>query len=90
MSESFVRSVRSSYYLKAAGNMGGGMIVVVKCRGEEVGNKQLGQTRRLTHNNCGALVNVHDDTHRCCLGEGKTCFTLDCPIECRAFQLKKF
>ena len=78
------------YYLRAAGNMGGGMIVVavVKCRGEETGNMQLRQTRRSTHNNCGALVNVtrHDDVHYCCLGEGKARFTLDCPIECCAFK----
>ena len=81
--------MHSAYYLRAAGKMGGGMIVVVKCRGEEVGNKQLGQTRRLTHNNCGALVNVHDVAHRGCLDEGKSRFTLDCPIECRAFNFKK-
>jgi hypothetical protein len=38
------RSVHSAYYLRAvraAGNMGGGMIVVVKCRGEEAGNMLL-------------------------------------------------
>ena len=29
------------YYFRAAGNMGGGMIVVVKCRGEEAGNTLL-------------------------------------------------
>jgi hypothetical protein len=27
--------VHSAYYLRAAGIMGGGMIVVVQCRGEE-------------------------------------------------------
>ena len=30
--------MHSACYLRAAGNMGGGMIVVVKCRGEEAGN----------------------------------------------------
>jgi hypothetical protein len=38
--QSLCRSVQleSAYYLRAAGNMGGGVIVVVKCRGEEAGN----------------------------------------------------
>ena len=44
--------------------MGGEMIVVhVKFRGEEEGNMLLRRTRRSTHNNRGALVNVHDDAH---------------------------
>ena len=54
------------------------MIVVVKCRGEEAGNMLLRRTRRSTHSNCGALVNVHDDAHRGCLGKGKSRFTLLC------------
>ena len=70
-------SVHPVYYLRATGRMGGGMIVVVTCRGEEAGNILLRRTRRSTHNNRGALVNVHDDAHRCCLGKGKTRFTLD-------------
>ena len=89
MSESFVWSVHSAYYLRAAGNMGGGMIVVVKCKGEEAGNMLLRRTRRSNHNNCGALVNVYDDAHCCCLGEGKARFTLDRTIECRVFKFKK-
>ena len=66
-------SVHSAHYLRATGMMGGEMIVVhVKFRGEEEGNMLLRRTRRSTHNNRGALVNnVHDDTHRCCLGTGK-------------------
>ena len=58
-------SVYSAYYLRAAGRMGGEMIVVVTCREEEAGNMLLRQLRRLTHNrgNHGALVNVHDDMH---------------------------
>jgi hypothetical protein len=44
--------------IRAKGNMGGGMIVVVKCRGEEAGNMQLRRTCRSTRNNCGALVNA--------------------------------
>ena len=61
------------------------MIVVVKCRGEEAGNMLLRQTRRSTHNNRRALVNVHDDAHpsRCCLSKGKVRFSLDRTIECR-------
>jgi hypothetical protein len=39
------------------------MIIVVKCRGQEVENMLLRRTRRSTHNNRGALVNVHDDAH---------------------------
>jgi hypothetical protein len=35
------RSVHSPYYLRATGNMGGEMIVVVKCRGEEAGSMLL-------------------------------------------------
>ena len=42
--------MHSAYYLRAAGNKGGGMIVVVKCRGEEAGNMLLRQTRRSIHN----------------------------------------
>ena len=57
-------SVHSAYYLRATGRMGGEMIVVVKCRGEEAGNMLLRRTRRSTHNNRQALVNVHDDAHR--------------------------
>ena len=62
--------------------MGGEMIVVVRCRGEDAGNMRMRRTRRSTHNNRRALVNVHDDTHQCCLGKGKTSLTLGCPIEC--------
>jgi hypothetical protein len=43
----------------------------------------LRRTRRSTHNICGALVNVHYDTHCCCLGKGKARHfqvTLDQPI----------
>ena len=43
--------MHSAYYSRAAGNMGGEMIVVVKCRGEEAGNMLLRQMRRSTHNN---------------------------------------
>ena len=49
----------------------------------------LRQTCRSTHNNRRAFVNVHDDTHQCCLGKGKTSFTLDCPIECHVFKFEK-
>ena len=36
--------------------------VKVKCGGEKAGNMLLKRTRRLIHNNHGALVNVpHDD-----------------------------
>ena len=35
--------MHAAYYLRAAGNMGGGMIVVVKCRGEEAGNMLLSE-----------------------------------------------
>ena len=82
-------SVHPAYYLMATRRMGGEMIVVVKCRGEESGNMLLRQTRRSTHNNCRALVNVHDDTHHCCLGKSKTRLTLDCPMECCVLKLKK-
>jgi hypothetical protein len=77
------------YYSRAAGSMGGEMIVVVKCSGEEAGNMLLRRTRMSTHDSCGALVNVHDDVHRCCLVKGNARFTLDCPIECHMFKLKK-
>jgi hypothetical protein len=63
-------SVHSAYYLKAAGMMGGEMIVVVKCRGEEAGNMLIISIKS-THNNHGTLVNMDDDAHRCCLGKGK-------------------
>ena len=43
-------SVHSSYYLRAKGRLGGEMIVVVKCRGEEAGNMLLRRTRRSAHN----------------------------------------
>ena len=33
------------------------------CGEEEAGNMLLRRTRRSTHNNCGTLVNVHDDAH---------------------------
>ena len=69
--------------------MQGEMIVVVKCKGKEVGNMLLRRTRRLTHNNGRALIDMHYDAHRCCLGKGKASFTLDRPVECRAFKLKK-
>ena len=82
-------SVHPAYYVRATGRMGGEMIVVVKCRGEEAGNMLLRRTRRLAHNNCLALVNVHDDAHHGCLGKGKTRFTLDGPMECSVFKLKK-
>ena len=72
----------SNDYLRATGRLVGEMIVVVKCRGEEARNMQLRRTRRSTHNNRRALVNVHDDAHRCCFGKGKARFTLDCPLEC--------
>ena len=65
-------SVHPACYLRATGRMGGEMIVVVKCRGEEGGNMLLRRTRRSAHNNRRALVNAHDDAHRCCLGKGKT------------------
>ena len=71
-------SVNHEYYLRATGKMGGEMIVVVKCRGEEAGNMLLRRTRRSTHNNCRDLVNVHDDMHRCCLGKGKTPHRMPC------------
>ena len=82
-------SVHPAYYLRATGRMGGEIIVVVKCRGEEAENMLLRQMCRSTHNNLRALVNVHDDSHCCYLGKGKTRFTLDCPMECSAFKLKK-
>ena len=43
MSESFVYecALYSVYYLRATGRLGGEMIVVVKCRGEESGNMLL-------------------------------------------------
>ena len=82
-------SVHSAYYLRDTGRLGGEMIVVVKCRGEEAGNMLLRRTRRSTHNNRWSLVNVHDDSHRCCLGKGKTHFTLDCPMECCEFKLNQ-
>ena len=72
-------SVHPAYYLRATGRLGGEMIVVVKCRGEETGNMLLRQTNRSAHNNCQALVNAHDETR----------FTLDCPMECLVFKLKK-
>ena len=78
-------NMHSTYYLRTAGMMGGEMIAVVKCRGEKAGNILLRRTRRSTHKNRGALVNVHDDTHSCCLGKGKSQLTLDHPIECRVF-----
>ena len=40
--------------------MWGDMLVMVKCGGEEAGNMLLRRTRRSTHNDRGALVNVHD------------------------------
>ena len=63
MSESFVYECALCVLLliRTVGIMGGEMIVVVKCRGEEAENMLLRQTRRSTHNNCGTLVNVHDD-----------------------------
>ena len=84
-------SVHSTYYLRDTGRLGGETIVVVKCRGEEVANMLLRRTRRSAHNNRRALVNVHDDAHRCYLGERKARFTLDhdCPIECHEFKLEK-
>ena len=82
-------SVHPAYYLRATGRMGEEMIVVVKCRGEEAGNMLLRQARRSTHNNRQALVNVHDDVYHGCFGKGKTSFTVDCPIECQLFKLKK-
>jgi hypothetical protein len=39
-----------TYYLRAAGMMGGEMIVVVNCRGEKAGDVLLRRTRRSTHN----------------------------------------
>ena len=39
-------SVHPAYYLRATGRLGGEMIVVVKCRGEEAGNMLLRRTRR--------------------------------------------
>ena len=69
-------SVHPALYLMSTGRMGGKMIVVVKCRGEEAGNMLLRRTRRSTHNNRRALVNVHDDSHQCYLGKGKTFFVL--------------
>ena len=67
------------YYSRAAGSMGGEMIVVVKCSGEEAGNMLLRRTRMSTHDSCGALVNVHDDVHRCCLSKGKVSLLLITP-----------
>ena len=60
-------SMHTPYHLRATGIMEDEMIVVVKCRGEEAGNMLLRRTRRSTHNDCGALVNVHDDAYHCCL-----------------------
>ena len=80
-------SVHPAYYLRATGRMGREMIVVVECRGEEAGKMLLRRTRRSAHNNRRTLVNVHDDAHCCCLGKDKTRFTLDGPMECRAFKL---
>jgi hypothetical protein len=67
----------------------GEMIVMVKCRGEEAGNMLMRRTRRSTHNDRGALVNVHDYVHRCCLDKGKARLSFDRPIECRACRFKK-
>ena len=86
-SESFVYECALRVLFKAHGEVGRGDDR--KCRGEEAGNMLLRRTRRSTHNNRPALVNVHDDAPRCCLGKGKTRFTLDCTMECRAFKLKK-
>ena len=91
MSESFVYECALRVLFKGHVEVGREMRVVVKCRGEEAGNMLLRRTRRSAHNHSQTLVNVHDDTHRCCLGRGKckTRFTLDGPKECCEFKLEK-
>jgi hypothetical protein len=69
MSDSFVYECALYVFLKGRGDYGPGreIIDVAKCRGEEAGNMLLRRTCSSAHNKCGALVDVHDDSHRCCL-----------------------
>ena len=81
--------VHSLYQLSVAEMKRGETRVMMKCIGEEEGNRLPRQTHRLTHDYHRDLVNVHGDSHSCRLVNDKAHCMFDRRIECHAFRLKE-